>query len=129
MEFTDKQPIYVQISDYFCDNIISRQWKENDKIPSVREVAVSLEVNPNTAMRSFTFLQEKEIIYNKRGIGYFVAENGYEKALEMRKEVFKNKELPLIFKSMLLLNIDCAEIEKLFNLYKVNFNNLNNEEQ
>jgi len=125
MEFTDKQPIYIQISDYFCDNIITRQWKENDKIPSVREVAVSLEVNPNTAMRSFTFLQEKEIIYNKRGIGYFVAENGYEKALEMRKELFVEKELPSIFKSMLLLQISCSDIEKLYNLYKESNNDIN----
>lgn len=122
MEFTDKQPIYLQISDYFCDNIISKQWQENDKIPSVREVAVLLEVNPNTAMRSFTFLQEKEIIYNKRGIGFFVAENGYQKALEMRKQFFIEKELPSMFKSMILMQIDCSEIEQLFNSYKENIN-------
>jgi DNA-binding transcriptional regulator YhcF (GntR family) len=122
MEFTDKQPIYLQISDYFCDNIISKQWQENDKIPSVREMAVLLEVNPNTAMRSFTFLQEKEIIYNKRGIGFFVAENGYQKALEMRKQFFIEKELPLMFKSMILMQIDCSEIEHLFNSYKENIN-------
>ncbi len=119
MEFTDKQPIYIQIADYFCENILSRQWKESDKIPSVREIAVAMEVNPNTAMRSFTYLQDKEIIFNKRGIGYFVAEGGYEKALEMRKEAFITKELPTMFKTMILLNISCGEIEKLFSNYEL----------
>jgi DNA-binding transcriptional regulator YhcF (GntR family) len=119
MEFTDRQPIYIQIADYFCENILSRQWKESDKIPSVREIAVAMEVNPNTAMRSFTYLQDKEIIFNKRGIGYFVAEGGYEKALEMRKEAFITKELPTMFKTMILLNISCGEIEKLFSNYEL----------
>jgi GntR family transcriptional regulator len=119
MEFTDKQPIYVQIADYFCENILSKQWKQNDKIPSVREIAVAMEVNPNTAMRSFTYLQDKEIIFNKRGIGYFVAEGGYNKALEIRKEAFITKELPTMFKTMILLDISCSEIEKLFNDYKL----------
>jgi DNA-binding transcriptional regulator YhcF (GntR family) len=118
MEFTDKQPIYLQISDYFCNNIISGEWKENDKIPSVREIAVLLEVNPNTAMRSFTYLQEREIIYNKRGVGYFVAEGGQVKALDMRRNDFIHKELPDVFKSMLQLNISCGDLEKLFEMYK-----------
>ena len=73
MEFRENQPIYMQIADYFCNNILSTEWKQDEKIPSVREVAVIMEVNPNTAMRAYTYLQEKEIIYNKRGIGYFVA--------------------------------------------------------
>jgi DNA-binding transcriptional regulator YhcF (GntR family) len=115
MEFKGHQPIYMQIADYFCENILTREWKENEKIPSVREIAVQVEVNPNTAIRAYTFLQEQGIIYNKRGIGYFVAEDGNARALEMRKEEFISKEAPSFFKTMKLLNISFADLQHIFN--------------
>lgn len=124
MEFTENQPIYIQIVEYFCDNILTGNWKENEKIPSVREIAVTVEVNPNTAMRAYTILQEKEIIYNKRGVGYFVSEDGKQKSLVMRKDDFVSKELPQLFKTMNLLQMTCSDIEKLYDAYKIE-NNLN----
>jgi DNA-binding transcriptional regulator YhcF (GntR family) len=115
MEFKDNQPIYMQIADYFCENILTNQWKENEKIPSVREIAVQVEVNPNTAIRAYNFLQDQGIIYNKRGIGYFVSDDGNSKALEMRKQEFISKELPLLFKTIKLLNINFADLQSLYN--------------
>ena len=116
MDFVNKQPIYMQIADYFCENILKKEWKENEKIPSVREIAVLVEVNPNTAMRAYTYLQDLGIIYNKRGIGYFVAEDGYNKALEIRKTEFVHKDLPNLFKTMELLSIKLDEIIHLYTL-------------
>jgi DNA-binding transcriptional regulator YhcF (GntR family) len=115
MEFLENQPIYMQIADIFCENILTQKWKINERIPSVRDVAVQMEVNPNTAMRAFVYLQEKEIIFNKRGIGYFVAEQGYEKALDLRRAEFIEKDLPVVMKTMKLLDISCNEMEKLYN--------------
>ena len=115
MDFIDNQPIYMQISDYFCENILTREWKENEKIPSVREIAVLVEVNPNTAIRAYTFLQDQGIIYNKRGIGYFVAEDGFTKALEMRKDEFIRKDVPVYFKTLNLLNLNCSDMELIYN--------------
>jgi GntR family transcriptional regulator len=115
MEFKDNQAIYLQIADLFCENILLRKWKTDEKIPSVREIAIEVEVNPNTAMRTYTYLQEKGIIYNKRGIGFFVAETGYEKSLSLKKEKFYNQDLPVFFKTMKLLGISINEIEGLFN--------------
>lgn len=115
MDFIDNQPIYMQISDYFCENILTKEWKENEKIPSVREIAVLVEVNPNTAIRAYTFLQDQGIIYNKRGIGYFVAEDGFTKALEMRKDEFIHKDVPIFFKTMNLLNLNCSDMELIYN--------------
>jgi GntR family transcriptional regulator len=115
MEFRDNQAIYLQIADLFCENILLRKWKADEKIPSVREIAVEVEVNPNTAMRTYTYLQEKGIIYNKRGIGFFVSDEGYEKSLTLKKEKFYNQEIPLFFKTMVLLGISIKEIENLFN--------------
>lgn len=114
MEFIENQPIYVQIADNFCENILLQKWKPNQRIPSVREIAVTMEVNPNTAMRAFIYLQEKDIIFNKRGIGYFVAEEGYEKALELKRAEFIEKDLPIVMKTMKLLDISCQEMEALY---------------
>ena len=115
MEFIENQPIYMQIADNFCENILLEKWKANERIPSVRDIAVTMEVNPNTAMRAFVYLQEKDIIYNKRGIGYFVAEEGYQKALELRRAEFIQKDLPALMKTMKLLDISCDEMEALYN--------------
>lgn len=112
MEFKDNKSIYLQISDLFCENILLNRWKENERIPSVREISVMLEVNPNTAMRAFMFLEEKGIIYNKRGIGYFVNEKGYEKTLLLRKEIFINNEIPEFIKTLKLLKMSIDDIKK-----------------
>lgn len=114
MEFSDNQAIYLQIADHFCENILLEKWKPGDRIPSVREMAVNIEVNPNTVMRTFTYLQEKEIIFNKRGIGYFVAEEGYEKTRDLRKANFVSNELPRFFKEMRLLNLSLDDVNSYY---------------
>ncbi len=114
MEFKDTQPIYIQIADYFCENILLQKWKEGEKIPSVRQIAVIMEVNPNTALRTFNYLQDMGIIYNKRGIGYFVGDKAYKKTLELKKEKFINTDLPFLFKTIKILNISFDELNKLY---------------
>jgi GntR family transcriptional regulator len=125
MEFRENQAIYLQIADLFCENILLKKWNTDEKIPSVREIAVEVEVNPNTAMRTYTYLQDKGIIYNKRGIGFFVSEDGFDKSLELKKEKFYNQELPLFFKTIELLGISLEEISKLYINQNKNVNNEN----
>jgi GntR family transcriptional regulator len=110
MEFGDSNAIYLQIADLFCENILLQKWNPGDRIPSVREMAVNIEVNPNTVLRTFNYLQEKGIIFNKRGIGYFVSEEGLQKTKILRKEDFVNRELPRIFKAMNLLNLTMEDL-------------------
>ena len=110
MEFKDNQPIYLQIADQVTENILLQKWAGGDRIPSVREIAVNIEVNPNTVMRTFNYLQEKGIIFNKRGIGYFVSEDGFERTRELRKEDFIHQELPRVFKAMRLLNLTMEDL-------------------
>ena len=127
MEFRDDQAIYLQIADHFCENILLRKWLPGDRIPSVREMAVSIEVNPNTVMRTYAFLQEKGIIYNKRGIGYFVSLDGHEKTNILRKEDFVENELPRVFKTMKSLNLSLEDISKYYDQFAQN--NLNDENE
>jgi len=114
MDFDGSKPIYLQIVDFFYENILIRKWQEGERIPSVREIAMLVEVNPNTAIRAFTHLQEMEVIYNKRGIGYFVSEDGYQKVLAIRRNEFKEVTLPDVFKKMRLLNVTFEEVKNLY---------------
>lgn len=123
MEFKDNKAIYLQIADYVCEQILLDKWKEEGKVPSVRELAISLEVNPNTIMRTYELLQNKQIIQNKRGIGYFIDEDAAEHVIRFRKENFLTDDLPTFFRNMYLLNISFSELEEKYKIYLTeNFN-------
>ena len=112
MEFREKQSIYLQIAEYVCEQILLKQWLLNDKILSIRDLAILLEVNPNTVQRTYDFLQQREIIENKRGVGFFVTTNAEEKILAFRREQFLQNELPVFFRNMYLLKLDITELEE-----------------
>jgi len=118
MQFRESQAIYLQIADYVCEKILLKEWKTDERIPSVRELAVQLEVNPNTVMRTVEFLQQQEIIYNQRGIGYFVSPDAYKNALQYRRNEFTEKDMPAVFRSLYLLGMEIDELGRLFEKYK-----------
>lgn len=111
MEFRDKQAIYLQIAEYVCEQILLKQWPLGVKIMSIRDLAVLMEVNPNTVQRAYDFLQQREIITNKRGVGYFVENEALKRVTDFRKEQFLENELPVFLRSMYLLDIPMEEIE------------------
>ena len=115
MEFKDNKPIYLQIVDLCFRKILKHEWKEEERIPSVRELSVSLEVNPNTVMRSYDYLQSEEIIYSKRGMGYFVKVRAYEHTLELQRKSFYETDLAEIFNTMTLLDISVDDVVKAYN--------------
>lgn len=117
MEFNEHKPIYLQIADNLCDRILREEWKEEERIPSVRELGMELGVNPNTIMRTYDFLQTSEVIYNKRGIGYFVASNAKENVRASLKLQFVENELSQVFKKMELLGITIDEVTDLCRKY------------
>ncbi len=106
MEFSSTKPIYLQIADVICDRILSGELKDEDRIPSVREYGASLGVNPNTMMRSYEILTDEEIIYNRRGIGYFVASDAKDKILQAQRKEFLEHDVPVIKARMNLLGLD-----------------------
>lgn len=112
MEFHNQQPIYVQIAEFICEHILLKKFGEDERIPSVRELATQLEVNPNTIMRTYEFLQQKEILTNKRGVGYFVSADGITKAAAYRKKEFMETELPRFLKNARLLGIPPEDLLK-----------------
>ena len=94
MEFDNNRPIYLQIADAFCDRVLSGEIKADDRIPSVREYGASIGVNPNTVARSYERLTSLGVIYQQRGIGFFVADDARNIILKDARERFFSEELP-----------------------------------
>jgi len=117
MDFREGQSIYLQIVEYVCEQILLKQWQPGNKIISIRDLAVVMEVNPNTVQRAYDFLQQREIIVNKRGVGYFVEENAIELVILFRKEQFVENELSVVFRNMYLLNISIEEIKERYKIF------------
>ena len=127
MQFQNNGPaIYLQIADYICEKILLKEWKAEDKVPSVRELAVQLEVNPNTVMRTYDFLKQQDIINDKRGVGYFITPEAYKSAVAYRKTEFLEKELPTVFRTMNMLGIEPEDLSIRFEKFKKQYTALNN---
>ena len=110
MTFTNDKPIYIQMADRLCEEILSGVYKDDDRLPSVREYAVLLEVNTNTAVKAYEQLAREEVIYNKRGLGYFVTPGAKKQILKARKQEFMKERLPELFRQMRLLDITIDDI-------------------
>ncbi len=110
MEFRKQKSIYQQIADRLMDQILAGAPAEDERMPSVRDVAASMGVNPNTVMRSFDYLQGEGIIYNRRGVGYFASADAKEKILAIQRQEFLEEELPLIRQKMKTLGIGIEEL-------------------
>ena len=106
MEFNNNTPIYIQIYDWLCEELLNDSLLENGRLKSVRELGADIGVNPNTIMRTYEKLTNDNIIYNKRGIGYFFYEDAKTKILSEQREQFINEEVPRILKKMELLGLN-----------------------
>lgn len=118
MDFNQHKPIYLQIVEQIEDKILSGALKADERIDSVREMATAFGVNPNTVMRSYEFLERGEVIYNKRGVGFFISSEAKEKIKFSRKKNFLENEIPTLFAKMNLLEVDIEEVVNLYNQSK-----------
>ena len=109
MEFDANKPIYVQIADNLCDRILTGEFKPGGRIPSVREWGATIGVNPNTVARSYELLTDRKVIYNQRGIGFFVAGDAIDLIRESERRKFLVEELPLFRGRAALLGINLKE--------------------
>jgi GntR family transcriptional regulator len=117
MNFQQSKSIYMQIADYLGDKIAGGEWPEEARIPSIRETAMALEVNANTVVRAYELLEEQQIIYNQRGIGFFAAKGAVKNLLKTRKAELIKNELPQIFKKLQQLDLSPAELKETYEQY------------
>ena len=118
MQFNDNQPIWLQIYDHACRAIVSGRWPERERIPSIRELAVTLQVNPNTVMRAYDKLGSDGLILIRRGMGFFVAEGSQARTLEAQRHEFIRVELHTMFARMDELGMDKTNYDWYLNLRK-----------
>ncbi len=110
MDFRKQKPIYLQIADWLMEQVLQGQLVADDRMPSVRDVATQMGVNPNTVVRSFDYLQQEEIIYQRRGVGYFVCADARDRILAIQRREFLDEELPYIRQRMKTLGISIDEL-------------------
>ena len=118
MEFRDNQAIYMQIADLMCDNVLSGAWKPGARIPSIRETAEASQVNPNTVMRTYSYLEDRGIIRNQRGVGFFLSDDAFSVTRALKKESFETRDLPRLFRVMDLLRIGFDELRGIYDAHR-----------
>lgn len=114
MRFSDDRPIFAQIAELFADDIVAGRIPPGARLPSARDIAASLEVNPNTAARALQALAESGVARAERGTGYYVLDDGAKTARDMKRARFLGEDVPRLFRSMEDLGVSFGEIESLW---------------
>lgn len=118
MKFKENnRAIYLQIADKLSDDVLTGTVFPGARIPSVRECASSLEVNANTVMRSYEYLERLGVIFNRRGIGFFIADDARQLIASQRRETFIKGEVPHFFHQLSLLGVSPTELKTMFETY------------
>ena len=112
MEFYNSRAIYLQIADHIIRQILMQERKAGNRLPSVRELASEIEVNPNTIAKTYTWLAEQSIIKMQRGIGYFITDAAYDQAVSIRKSELLEIDLPKIIDKANLLGLSLENLLK-----------------
>jgi GntR family transcriptional regulator len=88
--FNTSVPIYQQIVGRLCRQIVRRDLKPGEKLPSVRDMAIQFGVNPNTIQRVYNELERMDVVETRRGQGTFVTEN-LERLSRLRSELMEEE--------------------------------------
>ena len=110
MTFSNDKAIYIQMADRLCDDNLAGDYADAARIPSVREYAEKLEVHTTTAVKACDYLARDGIIYNKRGLGYFVTAGARERIMDARRKDFMENILPDMFRNMRLLDVGIVDV-------------------
>ncbi|HCT30706.1 MAG TPA: GntR family transcriptional regulator [Bacteroidales bacterium] len=114
MEFKNTKGIFLQIADSISEKVMEGKYPPGDKIPSVRDLALEMGVNPNTIMRTYGELQSRGIIDTKRGVGYYVSNEAIDIIRQWKRKEFFDNDLPLIVRQTKILNIAFEELKPYF---------------
>lgn len=113
----NSKAIYLQIADDICDKILTAEFAPDERIPSVREYAAQVEVNVNTVMRAYDYLAGLEIIYNKRGLGFFASADCRTKVVELRRREVLGDGVQTVFRQLAMLDITPSQLSEMYQQY------------
>lgn len=111
-DWNDDQPIYRQLKEKVVTAILDGSLEEGESLPSVRGIAVDMQINPITASKAYQELVVDGLVEKKRGLGMFVVEGARDKLLEAERARFLQEEWPKVVDSVRRLGLDVNELLK-----------------
>lgn len=116
MDFDSRSPIYLQLAAAIKRKIVTGEWEKGNKIPSVRDLALSYGVNPNTMQRALAELENENLLYAERTSGRYVTKTG-EVVKKALKEMV-SEEIKYFIEAMSSLGVDRDKIVGLITDYR-----------
>lgn len=113
MEFRPNYPIYLQVADYVCEGLLKGEWRNGDKLPALKDLAVTASVNPNTVIKGLAYLVDNNILSTQRGVGYFFTADARAITLALKRRQFIDEVLPTVFGSMAMLGLDISDLARI----------------
>ncbi len=114
MNFKPNYPIYLQVADFILERLLKGEWRNGDKLPALKDLAVTTSVNPNTVIKGLGYLVEHNILNTQRGVGYFFTEGAREISLELKRQQFIDEVLPDVFSTMDLLGLGLYDLTRIY---------------
>lgn len=111
-DFHAGQPIFIQIRQRLIDMILRQAVAEGDALPSVRQIAGELSVNPLTVTKAIEALVDMQVVEKRRGLGMFVREGARQVLLEQERQSFLAEDWPRIRKRIEALELDVRALLK-----------------
>jgi GntR family transcriptional regulator len=108
--FSDNQPIYRQLRDRVIALVLDGVLNEGDPLPSVRQVAADLRVNPLTVLKSYQELADTGLVEKRRGMGMYVSAGARAALMARERERFLAHEWPKVRASIARLGLTPAEL-------------------
>lgn len=124
-DFKSTKGIFQQIADTLSHRILEGTLPAGERVPSVRDLAEEFEVNRNTLLRTYALLNDAGIIENKRGVGFFVAEDAVERICANEKAEFFKNDLPEFLHKIQLLKLTTEDLSELLLTLEKNTTNEN----
>jgi GntR family transcriptional regulator len=109
-DFHTSQPIFVQIRQRLTEMILRGQVPEGEALPSVRQIAADLSVNPLTVTKAYDALVEIGVVEKRRGLGMFVKEGARAELLAHERRQFLKEDWPRIAARIRALELDMKQL-------------------
>jgi GntR family transcriptional regulator len=110
--WNDRDPIFLQIRDRIVRLVLGGSLKGEEQLPSVRQVAAELAVNPITVMKAYQLLVDEGVLEKRRGLGMFIKEGAWTRLMEQERRQFLENEWPRISQRITALGLSVQELTK-----------------
>lgn len=113
----NNKPLYLQCADWIMDNVVGGDFAPDSRVPAVRELAASQQINIGTAQKAYEYLAQHDVVYNKRGMGHYVHPEGAARVVELRTSEFMNHDMEYFFSRIKSIGVTPERLTELYSDY------------